>query len=171
MRKSLKHLRREGYRVVHVLDSVEAIDAASVVREPLYPDRRDDHGPFDIIGDVHGCFDELVALLRRLGYAETMLDGRATWRHPAGRRAIFLGDLVDRGPGVVPVLDLVMRMVENRDALCVPGNHENKLLRRLNGRDVIVSYGLEVDPSRRSRRSHRTSVRGSSNVRERSSTD
>ena len=138
LRRSLRGLEREGFRIVHVLSSVEAIGAAEVVREPLFTDRRTDTGPFDIIGDVHGCLGELTGLLRQLGY------GRApdAWRHPENRRAIFLGDLVDRGPDSPGVLRLVMDMVAAGTALCVQGNHDNKLLRKLNGRDVKIAHGL-----------------------------
>ncbi|MEA2689650.1 MAG: hypothetical protein QOD51_2257, partial [Candidatus Eremiobacteraeota bacterium] len=142
LRSSLRNLRSEGYRIVHVLDDPEQIGAASVVREPLYNDKRGDRGPFDVIGDVHGCHSELVALLDRLGYEETALDGRTVRRHRGGRRAVFLGDLVDRGPGIVETLRLAMDMVAAGSALCVPGNHEMKLLRKLNGKNVNVSHGL-----------------------------
>ncbi len=87
---------------------------------------RDDAGPFDIIGDVHGCADELVRLLRRLGYRQP--SPRHAFRHPAGRRAVFVGDLVDRGPRVVQAARIAMRMVEGKSALCVPGNHELEFL-------------------------------------------
>jgi protein phosphatase len=143
LRKSLRDLRREGYRAMYVLDSLEAIEQATIVREPLYTDRRADQGPFDIIGDVHGCIDELTALLRKLGYGPESINGTSAWRHPEGRRAVFVGDLVDRGPGVVDVLKLVMGMVKAGTALCVQGNHENKLARKLDGRNVNVTHGLE----------------------------
>jgi protein phosphatase len=142
LRKSIKNLRREGYRTIYVLDDPAKIDEVTIDREPLYNDRRNDRGPFDIIGDVHGCFEELTALLAKLGYNEATVNGNATWVHPEGRRAVFLGDLVDRGPGVVEVLRLVMSMVEAGTALCVPGNHENKLGRKLDGKNVTVSHGL-----------------------------
>jgi protein phosphatase len=142
LRRSLHNLRGEGYRIVHVLDDVKKIEEFAVVREPLYNDKRGERGPFDVIGDVHGCAAELTALLGRLGYEQIALNGRTTWRHPDGRRAIFLGDLVDRGPGIVETLRLVIGMVKAGNALCVPGNHEMKLLRKLNGRNVNVSHGL-----------------------------
>ena len=69
MKRSIRGLQREGFRYIYILDSVDAVEAATVVRQPLWVDRRDDHGPFDVIGDVHGCFDELVTLLDQLGYA------------------------------------------------------------------------------------------------------
>ncbi|MFK5004614.1 metallophosphoesterase, partial [Klebsiella pneumoniae] len=80
----------------------DEVDQATVVREPLWCDRRGDHGPFDIIGDVHGCLDELTALLARLGYEPAGPGGVPV--HPAGRRAVFVGDLVDRGPDSPGVL-------------------------------------------------------------------
>lgn len=97
------------------------------------------HGPFDIIGDVHGCAEELQSLLNLLSYAP---DEAQVWRHPLGRRAVFVGDLVDRGPRVVDVLRLVMDMTTAGCALCVMGNHEFKLLRYLRGRKVNTSNGL-----------------------------
>jgi protein phosphatase len=96
-------------------------------------------GPFDIIGDVHGCAAELLSLLELLGYAP---DVTGTWRHPQERKAIFLGDLVDRGPAVVDVLKLAMKMVVSGSALCLMGNHEFKLLRKLHGRKVNTANGL-----------------------------
>ena len=62
---------------------------------------------------------------------------------PQGRKALFVGDLVDRGPKSADVLRLVMGMVEAGTALCVVGNHDDKLLRKLNGNDVKISHGLE----------------------------
>ncbi|WP_163188692.1 polynucleotide kinase-phosphatase [Cellulosimicrobium sp. SL-1] len=146
LRSSLKSLQREGFRTVHVLRGEDEVAAAQVVRTPLLTDRRDEHGPFDAIGDVHGCLDELVALLGVLGYAVVRDDaGRPVdAAHPEGRRAIFLGDLVDRGPDSPGVLRLAMGMVRAGHALAVPGNHEHKLVRALGGRDVKVSHGLET---------------------------
>lgn len=146
LRRSLRSLRREGFRTVHVLSSVEEVAAARVVRTPLRSDLRGEHGPFDVIGDVHGCRAELETLLGELGYAITR-DGRGRpvdAAHPEGRRAVFLGDLVDRGPDTPGVLRLAMGMVEAGHALAVPGNHEAKLVRALDGRDVSVTHGLET---------------------------
>ena len=137
LRRSLRGLEREGFRHVHVLDSPEEIDAATIERQPLWNNRSDEHGPFDIIGDVHGCFDELEALLQQLGY-----DPRDAAAIPQGRKVVFLGDLVDRGPDTPGVLRLVMAMVEAGAALCVPGNHDMKLMRKLRGRDVQITHGL-----------------------------
>ena len=148
LRRSIRGLRREGFRYVYVLDTPEDVEVASVQRVPSWTNRRHETGPFDIIGDVHGCFDELVSLLEYLGYKVTQPsaedgaeDGFSVF-HPQGRRAVFVGDLVDRGPGVVNVLRLVMSMAADGTALCVAGNHESKLVRKLKGRNVQVSHGL-----------------------------
>jgi protein phosphatase len=145
LRRSLRNLQREGFRHVHVLRSEAEVNAVELVREPLWNNRRWDHGPFDIVGDIHGCCDELEDLLDQLGYALPSESGGASSparRHPDGRRAIFLGDLVDRGPRVPDVLKIVMSMVESGAALCVPGNHDIKLMRKLRGRDVQITHGL-----------------------------
>jgi protein phosphatase len=102
--------------------------------------RLDDHGPFDVIGDVHGCSDELRELLVRLGY--TLPEAARPVGHPQGRTLVFLGDVVDRGPGIVEVLRLVMDAVQAGSALCVIGNHEWKLVRALWGRNVKIGHGL-----------------------------
>ena len=142
LRRSIRSLEREGFRHVSVLSSPEEVDAVSIERQPLWNNRKHEHGPFDIIGDVHGCLDELVQLLERLGYTVTEgADGLAA-RHPEGRKAIFLGDLVDRGPNTPGVLRLVMNMIAAGQALCVPGNHDVKLMRKLKGRDVRITHGL-----------------------------
>ena len=148
LRRSIRGLRREGFRYVYVLDTPEDVDAVSIQRVPSWTNRRDETGPFDIIGDVHGCFDELVSLLERLEYRITSPvtgdagDNGYVVSHPEGRKAVFVGDLVDRGPGVVNVLKLVMSMVADGTALCVAGNHESKLARKMKGRNVQVSHGL-----------------------------
>lgn len=140
LHKSLRGLEREGFRHVHVLRSLEEIEAVAIERQPLWNNRKQDHGPFDLIGDVHGCFDELVELLAKLGYETGQSAG--AWHHPAGRKLVFVGDLVDRGPKVPEVVRLVMDSVKHGSALCVPGNHDVKFMRRIWGKDVQVTHGL-----------------------------
>ncbi len=144
LRRSLRGLEKEGFRRVHVLRSEAEVSAALLTRTRLFNDLRDQAGPFDVIGDVHGCRAELEALLTDLGYELTSDErGRPIGaRHPAGRQAVFVGDLVDRGPDTPGVLRLVIGMVREGNALCVPGNHENKLLRAMRGRKVQVTHGL-----------------------------
>jgi protein phosphatase len=147
LRRALGHLRSEGFDPVWVLSTPEEVAAATVTRQPLPVDRRDLPGPFDIIGDVHGCFDELLELLHLLGYevtGRTDPDGRPGYsvRPPPGRLAVFIGDLVDRGPRIPDVLRLALGMIEVGTALCICGNHDDKLRRKLQGRDVRVARGL-----------------------------
>lgn len=138
LRQSLRGLEREGFRHVFILHNPEEVEASAITREPLYNDKRGEHGPFDIIGDIHGCFDELTALLNELGYRVD----RHSVTPPDGRKAIFLGDLVDRGPKTPDVLRMVMGMVQRGTAFCVPGNHDIKLMRKLRGKDVQITHGL-----------------------------
>ena len=102
---------------------------------------RDDPPPYDIIGDVHGCIDELRELLDRLGYLEGVDGG--VW-HPDSRTLVFVGDLADRGPGNMPVWLLVLATIEAGNAIVTPGNHDRKFARYLMGRDVILNHGLEL---------------------------
>lgn len=138
LRRSLRGLQREGFRHVHQLRSVEEVDAVEIERRPLWNNRKHEHGPFDIIGDIHGCSAELTDSLRKLGYDV----GEPATRHPEGRRVIFLGDLVDRGPDTPGVLRRVMAMTAAGTALCVPGNHDIKLMRKLRGANVRIAHGL-----------------------------
>jgi polynucleotide kinase-phosphatase len=145
LRRSLRGLEREGFRHVHVLRSPEEVDGVVVERQPLWCNMKGERGPFDIVGDVHGCLDELRALLGKLGYEVTPAStavGGLTARHPEGRKLVFLGDLVDRGPDVPGVLRLAMNMVAAGTAFAVPGNHDVKLLRKLRGKDVKLTHGL-----------------------------
>lgn len=148
LRRALHGLKREGFRHVFVMNSVAEVEAAVIERVPLWNDRSHEHGPFDVIGDVHGCADELEELLAQLGYERTShavadsLWGDVVYRHPAGRKAVFVGDLVDRGPRVLDTLRIVRNMVEHGSGLCVPGNHDMKLLKKLSGRDVQITHGL-----------------------------
>ena len=148
LRRSLKALKREGFRHIFVFETAEEVEAVTIERTPLWNDRRHEHGPFDFIGDVHGCCDELEELLCQLGYELQSIEkpgpgwSSLCYTHSAGRKAIFVGDLVDRGPRIVDSLSLVRNMVNAGSALCVPGNHDMKLMKKLRGKDVQISHGL-----------------------------
>jgi polynucleotide kinase-phosphatase len=135
LRRSLGKISNDGFRRVHVLRGLDEIENAIVAYDKAWSDKTELTGPFDIIGDVHGCRAELETLLRELGWEGL--------KHPEGRTAVFVGDLVDRGPDSPGVLRLVMDMVEAGTAVCVAGNHEQKLVRALNGRKVKVAHGLQ----------------------------
>ena len=147
LKRSIKGLSREGFRHVWVLKP-EDVDGVEITREPLWNNKKDVHGPFDIIGDVHGCGDELESLLTTLGYEAVEwrdgvgLDAGPVYRNPDGRQAVFVGDVVDRGPRVLDTLRIVRNMVDAGSGWCVMGNHEQKLLRALQGRNVQITHGL-----------------------------
>jgi protein phosphatase len=142
MQRSMRGLHREGFRHVTIFRSPEEVDAAVLVREPLWNNKKGESGPLDIIGDVHGCYDELLELLGGLGYAIDDAGERVRVSHPAGRKLVFVGDLVDRGPKTPAVLKLVIQSVSDGTGYCVAGNHDVKLARKLNGRDVKITHGL-----------------------------
>lgn len=148
LKRTMRFLKKEGFRYIYKLNSIEEIDNVEVIKQPMWTNKKHEEGPFDIIGDIHGCFDELYLLLNKLGYTITANQGdlsdRYTIKAPENRKAVYVGDLIDRGPENVKVLKLVMDMVKQGCAICVPGNHENKFLRWLRGRKVQLRYGLEV---------------------------
>jgi len=141
LHKSVKYLQKEGFRYVYVLKSVEEIDEVEIIRTPLWNNKKNETGPFDIIGDIHGCYDELCDLLDKLGYSVDREKYIVT--SPENRKVISLGDLCDRGPKNVEVLRLVMSMVKSGTAYCVAGNHDAKLLKKLRKSDVQLSNGLD----------------------------
>ncbi len=149
LRRGLRRLRKEGFRHVHTLSTPEAVAAAAIRRTRLWNNRTDEHGPFDVVGDVHGCCDELEHLLSQLGYSVAewrdgeFPNGGPVYTHPEGRIAVFVGDLVDRGPRVLDTVRLVRNMEQAGSGQCVPGNHDIKLMRKLRGRDVQIAHGLD----------------------------
>lgn len=128
-------LPNEGYDAIYVARPYEKYNIIVGERNPI-------EGPgFDIIGDIHGCISELRELLAKLGY-EVSGEDRLSWRHPSGRKPVFVGDFVDRGPNSYLTLLLVMQLVQAGVAHAVMGNHDNKLWRFLKGNNVKVSHGL-----------------------------
>jgi protein phosphatase len=151
LRRSIRGLKREGFAHVFIFDTPEEAESVVIERTRLWNDKRDEHGPFDIIGDLHGCGDELEALLQQLGYvvvnhgveqADDPIWSSRSYCHPQGRKAVFLGDIVDRGPRILDTLRIVRNMIVRGSAMCVPGNHDMKFLRYLQGREVQIRHGL-----------------------------
>ena len=139
VKRSIKNLKREGFRFVNVINSLEQLENTEIVRTKLWNDKKDLYGPFDIIGDIHGCCDELELLLDKLGYIKT----NGVYSHPDGRKAAFLGDFCDRGNRNADVLRLVMDMVKSDNAIAVPGNHDVKLLKYLRGKNIAMTHGID----------------------------
>lgn len=133
-------LHKYGVHSVHAFTEMDKLQNLVINKVKLAIDKRTDQGPFDIIGDIHGCYDELKALLEKMNY---QIDSDFNISHPQRRRLIFVGDLVDRGPKISEVLKLVMNAHAQGLAYCVIGNHEERLLRRLNDKDVALTHGLK----------------------------
>ena len=138
VKQSIRNLKKEGFRFVYVINSLEQLENVEIVRTKLWNDRKDDHGPFDIIGDIHGCCDELEMLLAKLGYEKK----NGVFSHPDNRKVAFLGDFCDRGTRNADVLRLVMDMVNAGSAIAVCGNHDVKLLKYLNGKNIATTHGI-----------------------------
>lgn len=94
---------------------------------------------FDIIGDIHGCYDEFMELLKLLGYEK----GKNAYFHPQGRRLISVGDVADKGPQNLRALEFWINQVSYGNGFWVHGNHCNKLYRYFMGRKVSITHGLE----------------------------
>jgi protein phosphatase len=162
LRRSLFSLKKERFRHVYVLRSPEEMETAVIKRVPTWTNRKTEHGPFDIIGDVHGCYPELTKLLTELGWNITDDPERGPVpEHPEGRKLVFVGDLVDRGPDSPSVLRLVMNAVADERGICVPGNHDAKLVKYLSGAKVRIAHGLQdtIDQLEAEPEEFRTSVK------------
>jgi protein phosphatase len=109
-------------------------------RNPLA--MRKARGPFDVVGDVHGCLDELLALMEAMGYCVERVGKEFAVAPPEGRTLAFVGDLVDRGPAAPGVLRLAMSMAEVGTALCISGNRDSELVRVLRGGAAQVTRGM-----------------------------
>ncbi len=98
-----------------------------------------DHG-LDFIGDIHACFEELIELLKKLGYKK---NSDQLYEHPDGRRLVFLGDIMSRGPYSLESMMVVMRQVKYGLAYMIDSNHGWKIARWLDGRPVSLKHGDE----------------------------
>lgn len=128
-RENIKFLGAEGFdQMFHAKEVTEAFEFDN---RDLSPNQKVDKAV--IIGDVHGCLPELLALLQKLneqGYGE--------------HKVVFVGDFADRGPANAGTLELIADMVEQGRALAVRGNHDDKLLRYLKGANVKLGHGLQA---------------------------
>ncbi len=146
--KVRKRLRRQGVKNVYLTDDLKEWNALSFRYKRMPTRMCDEHGPFDFIGDIHGCYEELKALLNKLGYEskEVIKNGSIYKRyfHPDKRKLMFLGDMVDRGPASDKVMELIVELYNQNMAYAVLGNHDEKFLRYLKGNPVKVNSGLET---------------------------
>lgn len=146
--RDLRRLKYDGVRNVVTFDDPDEIAGAMLVRRPTWNDLRHDHGPFDIIGDIHGMSEELEALLDKLGWVLRWIDiGSGTHpvlHHPEGRKLVFVGDACDRGPRSLDALTIMKSAVTSGVGYAVASNHDDRLRRWLSGRDIAITHGLET---------------------------
>ncbi|MCZ7861156.1 polynucleotide kinase-phosphatase [Agrobacterium salinitolerans] len=137
-----------GIRNSFWLSSSEEIDSATVVRRRSFNDLRDISGPFDIIGDIHGMTDELEALLTKLGWSFSWSgegeDRAVALSHPEGRKLVFVGDAVDRGPRSLDALRVMRSAIESGVGYAVASNHDARISRWLRGQAVSEGGGIET---------------------------
>ena len=136
---TLEQIKSEPFHGIYVIDENQYV---VIERRSLPCNQSWRHGPFDIIGDVHGCYEELCQLLEKLGYSVNRNKFFAI--PPAGRTAIFVGDFADRGPQSLAVLQLAMNMKAKGHALCVMGNHDFRLGKYLAGENVSLKQGFDL---------------------------
>lgn len=140
LKRTKKYLKKEGFRFINYVKP-EDFDEIEMIRKPLWNNRKEEHGPFDMIGDIHGCFEELCELLEKMDYQVDREQLSAV--HPEGRKLVFLGDLCDRGPENAKVLKFVMNVVNSENGYCLLGNHDRKLLRWLRGSEIKQTHGID----------------------------
>ncbi|MBI5779968.1 MAG: polynucleotide kinase-phosphatase [Planctomycetes bacterium] len=139
LKKTIRNIKREGFTGGLYILNEDEIDNAEIVFSPLFNNKRNESGPFDIIGDVHGCYDELIELVEKLGYRQE----NGLYKHPDNRKLIFVGDLTDRGPKIIETVNFVINHSINNLAYVVRGNHDKKFTNYLRGQNVRIDHGLE----------------------------
>jgi protein phosphatase len=128
------NLDEEHFRSIITFHSIEELNSCDITRRKMFSNKTD-VTMVDMIGDIHGCFVELIELVEQLGYTISKKPEGSFYTysisHPENRRLVFLGDLIDRGPSVGEVVHFVYNVCQEGNAFCLPGNHENKFLRHL----------------------------------------
>lgn len=133
-----RSMKREGFDQLHIVADVEKVELVRQMNNPLHISA--DHG-IDVIGDIHGCFDEFIELLGRLGYIQ---NEEGLYVHPEGRTFLSLGDIMSRGPKSLDTILFFIRHVEAGVAKMIDSNHGWKVLRWLEGRNVTMKHGDEL---------------------------
>lgn len=141
---AIQNLKQEGFKKIWVLNHISQLQTPMFQFSALPVNFKDFQGPFDVIGDVHGCFKELQALILQLDYQIQFEKGHWSISHPQNRKLVFVGDLADRGPDSVDVLAFVMDIKAQSMALVTKGNHDDKLFRYLKGNKIAPRHGLET---------------------------
>ncbi|WP_211655763.1 polynucleotide kinase-phosphatase [Planococcus alpniumensis] len=135
-RNEKRFIKKEGFASVYTIKDILDVE---VFRHPNPVEVEIENG-IDIIGDVHGCYDELIELLEKIGYAE---NEEGFYEHPEGRKFVSIGDVMSRGPASLETMCFFLKHVKSGRALMVDSNHGWKIARWLDGRQVVLSHGDE----------------------------
>ncbi|MBU5353501.1 polynucleotide kinase-phosphatase [Paenibacillus barcinonensis] len=136
-RRTLRSIRDEGFDASYILKHPYPVSFVRTAN-PLMIDMGTG---IDIIGDIHGCYEEMMELIHRLGYVDEQGDGML--RHPEGRKLVSVGDVSSRGPESLKCLLFWQQHCAAGLAYMVDSNHGWKIARYLDGRDVTLSHGDE----------------------------
>lgn len=132
----VKAIKKEPFANLYTVQDDEEI---KLIREPNKLTLEIEHG-VDIIGDIHGCYDEMLALIRELGYEQR----DDVYIHPAGRRLISVGDIMSRGPKSIETMQFWLKQIEAGLSYMTDSNHGWKIARWLGGKDVSLNHGDEL---------------------------
>ncbi|MFE4893780.1 polynucleotide kinase-phosphatase [Peribacillus butanolivorans] len=129
-------LKKEGYSSLYTLKGTEDIQ---VIRR-TNPIEKDIQNGIDIIGDIHGCYMEMILVLEKLGYQK---NEEGLYLHPEGRKFVSIGDVMSRGPESLKTMLFFYEHVQKDVAYMIDSNHGWKIARWLGGRDVTLNHGDE----------------------------
>ncbi|KZR60117.1 polynucleotide kinase-phosphatase [Pseudobacillus badius] len=135
-KREKRFIKKEGYTSTYLLDETKHIE---FIRR-TNPIEIDVKQGIDIIGDIHGCYDEMILILEKLGYEK---NDEGLYIHPNGRKFISVGDVMSRGPQSLNTMLFFLRHVQKGLAYMIDSNHGWKIARWLEGRKVTLSHGDE----------------------------
>lgn len=137
-KREKRFIKKEGYHATYFIHNTDEIELKRHSKNPI---ELDVAKGIDIIGDVHGCFDEMIQILEKLGYEQ---NHEKYFIHPEGRKFLSLGDVMSRGPKSLETMQFFLRHVNQDLAYMIDSNHGWKIARWLDGRKVTLNHGDEL---------------------------
>ncbi|GGA88655.1 polynucleotide kinase-phosphatase [Ornithinibacillus halotolerans] len=137
-KREKRFIKKEGYMASFFISGTNDIE---IIRRTNNPLELDVANGIDVIGDIHGCYDEFIQLLEKLGYEKNERD---LYVHPEGRKILSLGDIMSRGPHSLKTIQFFLRHVQASLGFMIDSNHGWKIARWLDGRKVTLNHGDEL---------------------------
>lgn len=138
-KRERRFIKKEGYLATYfILNNTDYIE---IIRKSNNPIEIEVKNGIDIIGDIHGCYQEFLKLLVKLGYE---INEKGYYVHPAGRKFLSLGDIMSRGPKSLETMQFFLRHVKKGLAYMIDSNHGWKIARWLEGKKVTLNHGDEL---------------------------